>query len=154
MIALIGISCSLVGWKMHSAVQDKHFQSDLDRLRSQCLLSQKLAIAMQADWQGVLQKKGKHWVFQTFCVESVRMKGGSPINMDRLHLFVDGEKKDGLVFEFFSSGQVSPEGTLLFCQNPNDPRALRQEWKIPDLFQRSEQDLKSRVPGPAHPDDK
>lgn len=139
-LALLLLAGGLVGWRMHEAVAKKKFFSDLERLQERFEVSKKIAIAMQTDWKGKMKRVGEHWVFDVRCFDQMQVKGFAPLNLHSFTLFYEGKKVDELEFDFFSSGQVSPNGILRFCQ-----KDLSFEWKI---------NPNSRAElGPIHPDE-
>jgi len=142
-ITLLAIASGVVGIKMQSAVRKKQFHSQLERFQARLLVSQKLAIAMQADWKGVLKKQGKEWIYSTTCEEEQARKL-SPLSLNSMEIFFDGEKVDEIEIDFFASGQVLPEGNFIFTANEETIR-----WKTSEIFQRNA----GKKSGPVHPND-
>ncbi len=128
-LALILIASGLTGWKMHQAVCKKRFQSDLDRLQSRLLICHRLSVAMQSDWKGVLTRQGKEWTFETFCPDAGEAKKWKPLRLHSFDLFLDGKKVQEFEIEFFSSGQILPEGNLLFSEEDR-----KAEWNLQEIF--------------------
>jgi hypothetical protein len=142
-ITLLVIASGAIGIKMHTAVRKKQFHAQLERLQARLLVSQKLAIATQADWKGVLKKQGKEWVYTTTCEEEQARKL-SPLRLLSLEIFFEREKVDELQIDFFASGQVLPEGNFLFTANNEKIR-----WETKEVFQRQA----GQKSGPTHPND-
>ncbi|MBX7067111.1 MAG: type II secretion system GspH family protein [Parachlamydiales bacterium] len=143
-LVLIAIASTAVSIQLRGAIEKKKFNSNLDRLKSRMFVAQKLAIATQADWTGVLKKEKDGW---TFLVQTDETNGKqfSPLRLDKMELYLNGKKINSqLVFDFFSSGHTSPEGILSFKQG-----SQHCEWKGFDLFQRNE----GKKSGPTHPSD-
>ena len=128
-MALLVIASGAIGWKMHKAVAKKQFQSQLERLKDRFTVTQKLAIAMQADWKGVLKKSGKGWVFETVCEEGSARKFAQ-LRLDSLDIRFGGKTFDDLTIDFFASGKVLPEGTLSISSGSE-----KAKWEVSDFFQ-------------------
>ena len=146
-ICLLTLIAGALGWKLHGMIARKRFTSGIERLRSRLLTCRRLALNMQADWRGVLQWNGETWVFEAVCVESPKMPGLSPLSIDSLTIFLDGEKKEFLAFDFTASGDVFPKGILTIA--PKTGESDKIEWKFPDLFLLEE----GEKLGPVHPDE-
>ncbi len=140
-IALLVIASGVIGVKMHQAVEKKHFQSSLERLRARLVVTQKIAVATQADWQGTLTKKDAEWIFKTDCEES-KLKKLAPLRLSFTEVYFNGKKIDELTIDFFASGQVLPVGDFVFVNKTMDAK-----WMTTDLFQRKE----GKKLGPMHP---
>lgn len=142
-IALLLLASSWMGLKIHQGICKKRFQSDLERIEARCLMIQKLAVAMQADWKGVLKKKGVQWVFEATCDEP-RAKKFSSLKLESpLQLFFEAKESDEVSFDFFSNGRVLPEGTFLFAYRGETVR-----WETSQFFQREE----GEKAGPTRPE--
>lgn len=143
-LMLITIASTAVSYRMRGAIEKKKFHSTLERLKNRIFVVHKLATASQADLKGVLKKDEDGW---TFLIQSdePHMRRFSPLHLDPMDFFFNGKKiTDELVFDFFASGQASPEGIFSFKQN-----FLQEQWQSSDLFQRSE----GKKSGPIHPKD-
>lgn len=141
-IALLMMASGVVGWRMYGAIKKKRFHAEIEGLRSRFMVCHKLAMAMQADWRGKLQKEGDEWLFTVECEEGTNRF--SPLRL-RINLLWNGKPQKEIDFDFFATGKVSPLGTLLLSQNDE-----REEWKMDQLFQREE----GKKQGPAHPSKK
>jgi prepilin-type N-terminal cleavage/methylation domain-containing protein len=139
-MVLLVIASGVIGMKMYDAVQKKYFQSELERLKARLLVSQRLAVAMQADWKGTLTRHGDEWIFDVACEEQERRKL-APLTLHSA-LLLDGKRFNDLTFDFFASGQVSPTGTLSFSR-----KSERVDWKLSEIYQRDE----GKKLGPIHP---
>ncbi len=135
LILLVG---SFTGWEMHHAMQKKRFQSELERLRVRFIVMQKLAVAMQADWKGVLQRRGKEWLFEAICEEE-RGKKLSPLPLGTMKIFFEKEEISVISLDFYASGEILPEGEFLFVQDSN-----QMKWKTSELFQKEEKSKENR----------
>ena len=138
-MVLLTMASGVIGWNMYQAVQKKQFQSELERLRAQFTACQKLAVASQADWQGVFKKKKGEWVFEAKSEDETRFP---PLHLHEISILLNGKQVDQLVVNFFSSGKVLPEGKVKFSRNES-----RVEWEISEIFQRGE----GQKLGPLHP---
>jgi prepilin-type N-terminal cleavage/methylation domain-containing protein len=127
-IVLIGITSGVIGFQMHQAIGRKKFKSNLDRLSAQFSASQKMAIAMQADWKGTLRKEGKNWIFDAIC-EEIPEKRLNSLPLGPIEIQFNGKKTDSLSIHFCSSGKTFPEGSLLFTYE-----GMKAEWKMSDLL--------------------
>ncbi len=125
---LLVIASGAIGINMHKAIQKKKFQSELDQLKALLITSQKLALAMQADWQGTLRKEAQGWVFESVC-EEISGKKLTPLHLGETEIFFNGKKIRKLEVDFFSSGLTLPEGVFVFLRN-----SQKVEWRTADLF--------------------
>ncbi len=138
---------------MHQVVQNKRFHSELDRLKSRLLVCQRLAVAMQADWRGILRQDGKEWIFDSGCIDCPESKKLPPISLGAMSISYEDKKFSGFVMDFYSTGQVSPEGTLAFYLDPKDPKKKQEKWRLPDIFRWEVAGQDVKAGGPVHPDD-
>ncbi|HSX11289.1 MAG TPA: type II secretion system protein [Chlamydiales bacterium] len=139
MVVLV-IASGGIAWKMQGAVRRKQFQSELERFRARLMVCQRLAVAMQADWRGVLVQNGQEWTFEVTCEEEGQRRLSSLVLHSSIQL--DGKKISGMTLDFFASGQVLPAGRLTFSQNGE-----RVEWRLSEIFQKDE----GKRLGPVHP---
>ena len=142
-IVILAIVSGIVGLRMHKAIEKKKFQSELERLRVRFTVSQRLALAMQADWKGTLKRERKGWIFETAC-EEVSGKRLTPLHLEGIEIFFNGKKVDELTIDFFASGQTFPDGVFLFVRDSE-----KAQWKTSELFLRDE----GKKLGPVHPND-
>lgn len=141
---LIAIASGIVSLKMHGAIEKKKFHSDIDRLKARMCVAQKLAMAGQADWSGILKREGRGWVFSIHC-EEVSGKQLIPLHIAKMDIVLNGKKvQDQLHFDFFASGHTAPEGVISFTRD-----SYQSKWNGFDLFQRNE----GKKGGATHPND-
>lgn len=143
-LALLALAGGAIGWKMHKAVAKKQFQSQVERLKERFEITQKLAIAMQADWRGFLRKNGDGWVFETVCEEDAARKF-SPLRLESVNIHFEGRQVDVLEIDFFASGKVFPLGCL--CLFKGDEKT---KWQVSDFFEKNQ----GKNLGPIHPNEK
>lgn len=139
-IALLLLASSVVGWKMHRAIKQKKFHSEVERFQARFLVCHKLAMAMQADWRGELVPQSDGWIFEAVCEENPTRKF-PPLNL-HFQILLNGQKQKTIPLDFFASGQVSPHGKLLFVQDGE-----KEEWDIEAFVKREE----GTELGPIHP---
>lgn len=140
-IFLLTMVSGIVGIRMHKAIQKKKYHSELQRLRDRFTVSQKLAVAMQADWRGTLKKEGKRWIFETVC-EEISNRKLPPLTFVEMDIVVNGKKIREITINFFASGHTLPDGVFIFS---NDSE--KTVWKTSDLFLKDE----GQVLGPSPP---
>ncbi len=145
--ALLILAVGAIGWKMHTFLEKRRFSADLEQLASRIHTLHYLAVNMQADWKGVLFRRGGKWSFETRCIEQTVSRSLPALSLHPFSLFVDGKEQGGIAIEFFSSGEIRPCAHLLFRQG----RQFK-EWKLPEIFQKEEGDGTKKL-GPIHPDD-
>lgn len=142
---LIAMASGLIAMKLHPAIEKKKFSSDLERLKCRLFTAQKLAIAMQADWKGILKKEPSGWVLIVECEEQ-QGKRLAPLHFSKMDIFLNQKKiSDKLEFDFFASGHFDPVGVFSFSREPN-----KAVWENVELFQREE----GKKLGPIHPSSK
>lgn len=140
-IALIALASSLIGVKMHHAIEKKRFQSTLESLKARIMVTQKLAISTQDDWQLTLEKKGHAWTLHTVCENKKKL---SPLHFQNFDVYLNGKKVDCLTLDFFSTGEVLPNGKILLKD-----KSQKAELKIAELVLREE----GKKQGPLYPSD-
>lgn len=147
-MALIAMVAALLGWRGHEAVVQRRFETELALFRNSCEVCQRLAVTMQADWKGTLKRQGSQWVFETVCVDSSQTRSLKAVQLHPMEIsFNRGKVAKEWTIQFFASGKVSPQGTLLFEQ-----KEQKKELKLPDLFGSSERGA-LKLNGPLHPAD-
>lgn len=147
-ICLIGIAGGAIGWNMHRLIAKKRFSSSVERLKSRLFACRRIALNSQADWKCTAEWNGKNWILESRCVESPSLIPLPSVSLDPFVVFLDGEKKESLAFDFTSSGEVAPKGHFLIRLKSSEA-AGEIEWKIPEIFLMEEGDKL----GPIHPDD-
>ncbi len=145
LILLVG---GLIGWRGHDAIVHKRFDTDVALFQQTCEVCQRMAVATQSDWEGKLRKEGSNWVFETRCIDRKEMRPLKPVSLHGISVLLNRKVlSDGWALEFFASGKVSPEGTLLFTQGKKE-----KELTLPDLFGNRERP-EVKEPGPVHPEE-
>jgi type II secretory pathway pseudopilin PulG len=115
---LLLIAAGALSLKMHHMVQEKKFQSQISRLKERFSACQKLAIAMQTDWEGVLKKEGENWVFETHCFDGRKETNLPPLLLDlSVQVFLNDKPVSNIHIDFYSSGQILPKGELRFVKD-------------------------------------
>ncbi|HSX37742.1 MAG TPA: type II secretion system protein [Chlamydiales bacterium] len=146
-LALLIMAAGAVGWKMYPFLAQRKFRIHLAQLKSRIQTIQRVALNMQSDWRGVLKKHhGDDWIFEVFCMDDPTLKSFSPISVYSREIFLNGERQDGISFEFFSTGEIQPKGILLFR------RDQEEKWDLLKILGKEEGDG-IKKPGPIHPDD-
>jgi hypothetical protein len=144
-ISLMLIAAGAIGWKMEGMIARKRFQSDVEKFQSRLLVCHRLALNTQADWRGNLVRDGEKWIFTVHCIENPKLFPLPPLSLRDLSLFLEGEKREEVSFDFTATGEVFPKGRMKLSGS----KGLAVEWLLPELFSLEEGDRK----GPAHPDD-
>lgn len=150
--SLLIMASGVIGWKAYQMIENKRFQSETEKLRSQFFSCHRLALNMQADWRGVLRKLNDQWVFEAICLDHPNKKKLPPIFLHSYTVVFKGTIQNELTLDFFSSGAIFPQGELVFYQNFGDPKSRLKTYKFPDLFS-IEEGNGEKVLGPIHPDD-
>ena len=127
---LLTLAAGVIGIRMHKAIQKKKFQSELERLRDRFYVSQRIAVAMQADWKGTLKKEKQGWVFEVRCQE-VSVRDLKPLKFSPTAISFNGKSIEKFEIDFFSSGVVQPEGVFTFLRGSE-----KTQWKTAELFPR------------------
>lgn len=153
-ICLFLAMASVLCFKMHTLIAKKRFASYFERLESHLWTCHWLALNMQADWQARLRKEEKGWILETKCIDDPQSTALVPLVTPLpLSLFFEKEKKEEVIIAFSGTGQISPNGTLFFCLDPDHPEEYSLELKIPELFFKEENDVSKKKLGPLHPAD-
>ncbi len=131
-LALILMAAGAIGWKMHGFLETRRFRTSLEQLRSRLLTAHRMAVNMQADWEGVLKRERKNWTFEAVCLDPPSVKSSLKLHFSKI-LF-EGKEQSSLVFTFFSSGEIRPSGTL---QIQSSKREKTENWNLPEIFGKS-----------------
>jgi hypothetical protein len=148
-LALVLMAAGTIGWKIQGLVEKKRFSGDLAQLKSRILTTQRMAVNMQADWEGILKRDGKNWTFETVCLDPLNGRSFSPLKLHFSQVFFEGQEKSRLNLSFFSSGEVWPIGALQF-RSSKDKKSATLE--LPGIFGKSVGSGSKKL-GPVHPDD-
>ena len=105
-ICLIGIASGVVGWRMHRAIQNQQFHSDVICFRNQLMCFQKLAVARQVDFHAVLKKEKGKWVFISVCLED-KIQRVRPLKLHIKEAIIEGKQVEEVQFDFYSTGLVA-----------------------------------------------
>jgi len=125
-MSLIVTASSVACWKMIGMIAQKRFSSNVERFRSRLLVCHQLSMNMQADWKGVWE----NGTFSVYCVGDPKATGAPPLILDSLELVINGQEAEEIVFEFASSGAVSPHGLLEIHSKKGDV----VQWAFPEFF--------------------
>jgi hypothetical protein len=142
------MAAGAIGWKTCGVIETRRIAKDLEYLKSRVLTMHRMAVNMQADWEGILKPDGKNWTFEASCLDSPGSKSFSPLKLHITDVLFDAKKQSCFTFLFFSSGKVWPSGALEF-------RASNEtvgNWDLPAIFGKSEGSGNKKL-GPLHPDE-
>lgn len=107
-MSLMLMVSSLIGWNVYSMVLKKRVVSQVMQLKTRLIACRHLAMNMQADWKGVFE----NGVFSVYCVEDPKAAAAPPLKLRALELECNGCKQPKVIFDFTSSGDVSPHGQI------------------------------------------
>ena len=130
---LLAIASGAIGWKIHEVVKKKRFESDVQRIQFHLQNCYRLALNTHVDWQIRLEKEVGGLHITSYCPESSLLEPLRPkvLPVSLLNINFNDEEVDGLSFYFTSSGQVYPQGLLIFSLGSPE---LRKELSIPGIF--------------------
>ena len=109
-LVILGLISGVVGVQLHKGIEEKRFQTSIDRFHTELFSARRLAINMQADWILTLRKEDQKLLLRRFCPElgqEQRVQWEAPFR-----LFWNREEIHEMVFHFAATGKVSPKGTL------------------------------------------
>ncbi len=111
-ITLLTLAAGGTLWKIHSVLKKKRFQTDVALFQSQILAAHQMAFAAQADWEGILQKKGNRWIFKAYCTDPPHSRSlpKSTLQFEKVQL--GGEAQSDLHLIFFSTSEIRPQGLI------------------------------------------
>ncbi|MBI3508941.1 MAG: hypothetical protein HY069_04845 [Chlamydiia bacterium] len=142
---------SLVLWKLQPLIEKKRFSSSLERFESRLIAMRFLAVNTQSDWEGVLRREGKGYVFAMRCLGVTKTRSMPNLALQAVELKWNGKIVHELHFLFLASGEVrvekEMEGNLRFSK-----KDLKAEWDFPRLF-KMDGCLDGKRVGPVHPHD-
>lgn len=134
-LAILTLTSGAIWWRIDRLLDRQRFESDASRLQSLLHYARALAINTQADWQLDFEATKEGCKARLVCVEdpdrSSFAKNSSPLK--KCQLVFDNKPAAKLVFDFFSTGQVSPKGVLKVRM-----KELQREFLIPELFRQEE----------------
>jgi len=145
---LILFAAGIIGWKGHAFFKKRRFTTEMKRFEERCKTLHRLAMNMQVDWGGVIQKDGDRWLFNAFCEDPSTPSKLSPLSLHFSELLWNGEAQTKFQIDFFSSGAIRPLGSLLI----RDGKEVSQNWVIPLVFELEEGEVVKEL-GPIHPDE-
>ena len=148
-LAILVMAAGAVGWKMYGYIEKRRFRTDLEQFKSRIQTVRRMAVNMQADWEGVLKPSGKDWTFEAVCLDPPKSKSFPPIKLRDSELFFDGKKQGRLTLIFFSGGEVWPVGSLLFRRYKD---GQTESCELPGIFGLEGGDGAKKL-GPVHPDE-
>jgi prepilin-type N-terminal cleavage/methylation domain-containing protein len=126
-ILLLSIAGSIIGIRLGNALEEKQFQTAVERLYSELESSRRMALNMQADWSVILEKQNDLFVFYRSCPESARsftVQWKAPC-----HLRWNDEPIEKIAFLFSSTGKIEPGGLLEIIGSRQHLR-----WSFPEHF--------------------
>lgn len=109
-VFILALAGSVIGIRLGKALDEKQFQSAVDRLYSELESSRRLALNMQADWSVVLEKQKDHILLYRTCPEvtkSFAVQWKAPCSFLWNH-----EPIEKIAFHFSSTGKMEPAGLL------------------------------------------
>ena len=125
---VLAMASGIIGIQMHKAIKKKKFHTQIERLRDRLSVTQKLALAMQADWKAQIHKESKNWLFEAKCIEP-EVRELKPLKIDTFDITFSGKRLNSFEFDFYSTGLVEPEGVLIFSFGDESI-----EWKTTDFI--------------------
>lgn len=123
---LLSISTGIIGIQMHKAIQKKKFHTQVERLRDRLTMTQKLAVAMQVDWNAQIKQDSKKWLFEAKSFEP-EVRALKPLKIDAFEISFNGMSVDSFELNFYSTGLIEPKGVLVFSFEEESI-----EWKTSD----------------------
>jgi hypothetical protein len=156
-LALILMAAGAIGWKMHGFLETRRFRTSLEQLKSRILTAHRMAVNMQADWEGILKREGKNWIFEAVCLDPPSLKPRASLKLHFSKILFEGKEQSHFTFTFFSSGEIRPSGSYQFqsSQFQSAGGEKTETWNLPEIFGKSA-GFGSKKPGskklaPAHP---
>lgn len=143
-ITLLVMVAGTLGWKVNGMIEKKRFTSNVERLRSRLLTCRRLAVNMQSDWQGQLYFQKSQAFFSTRCIDDPSALELKTFLLGPLQFFLNGEECKKISFDFTSTGDILPQGSLEI----RDLNKNEVKWDLADIFS-----LKNgKNAGPENPD--
>jgi len=148
-LTLLIMAAGAIGWKMAGWVEKRRFKVDLEQFQSRLRTIHRMAINMQADWEGNLEKDGSEWSFRAQCLDPPGSKKFRPIKLRRTEIKLNEKEEKSFTFIFYSSGTVWPMGALQFKSLKDGAAA---SWELPLIFGKEEGDGVREL-GPLRPNE-
>lgn len=126
-IVLLSIAGSVIGIRISRALDEKRFQTAVNRLYIELEACRRLALNMQADWTAVLEQKGGRFVLHRRCLETAMSSKAEWIAP--CDLAWNGEKALQISILFAASGKISPAGRLEISG-----AGKKVHWELPQIF--------------------
>lgn len=126
-IFLLAIASSIIGIRVGRALEEKQFQTAIDRLYSELESSRRMALNMQADWSATVEKKNDLFVLYRTCPEvgkSSTVQWKAPC-----YLRWNDAPIEKIAFLFSSTGKMEPTG---FLEIVGSRQCIR--WSFPERF--------------------
>jgi prepilin-type N-terminal cleavage/methylation domain-containing protein len=126
-IVLLALAASIIGIRLGKALEEKHFQTAIDRLDSELESCRRLALNMQADWNAVLEKKNDLFLFYRTCPEAAKTSVVQWKAPCRLRW--NNEPAEKISFLFSATGKMEPAGLMEIVGSRQCVR-----WSFPERF--------------------
>ena len=146
-VAILGITAAGIGWKTHSILEKRQFESAFQRFSSRLQTVHLLALVMQSDWQVRLCRRKGVWRADSECVEQPEIRRLTTLSLGKFKLLVDGIEQEELSLYFFATGETKPSSSFAFSQ-----KGRSRLWNLHEIVRRIEGDGKKNL-GPMHPED-
>jgi prepilin-type N-terminal cleavage/methylation domain-containing protein len=126
-LVLIAIAGSIIGIRISTALEEKQFQTSVDRLYAELESCRRQALNTQADWIASLATKKDRFILVRSCPEAgkaVTLEWPTPSHLEWNH-----KPSQRIVFLFSSTGKIAPAGLLEIVGAKK-----RAVWQLPELF--------------------
>ncbi len=138
---LIGFSLltsigGLIGWRIGPLIQKKQFANDVTRLQNELVSLHQLAVTTQSDWSLVIEHKKNGWMIQEACTKTPRLCTKHLKSIPFTSLRFNDKVIDRMIFTFYATGLVLPEGALTCTQSQTDQTVT---LSLPQLFHQERQ---------------
>jgi prepilin-type N-terminal cleavage/methylation domain-containing protein len=134
-LVLLGLAAGVVGIRVVKSIEAKRFQSAADRLYLELEACHIRSLNTQADFFLKVESHRDRLFLDGSCPEmemSFKSDWDAPCD-----LYWNGEKFQGIVFQFASTGHMAPLGQLEFIRGEQ-----RIVWDFPQIFHLTEEKLK------------
>ena len=126
-LMLIVIVSGVIGMRIGNAIEEKRFQSAVDRLFVELESCRRLALSSEADWIALFEKRDGCFWLRKSCPEMGKERLVSWRSSCEIRF--NSEAVRTVSFQFTSSGKVAPEGVLSF-----EDGKRKLSWRLPDQF--------------------